>query len=183
MVAVENIECMNGINQCDQIPLSQQQIIDCGPMNSFDQVFEQIINKGGIDSEAAYPYTGEAGVCKFDLTEVAAIVASFTDVTRGDETDMASDLATYGPISVGVDASGFQFYTGGIFTGPCSSTNLDHAMLVVGYGTQAGTGYWIGQNTWGTAWGMNGFIWVVRNGSNACGITTDATFPTIDQCP
>jgi len=183
MVAVENVECMNGINQCDQIPLSQQQIIDCAQMNSFDQIYAGIISKGGLDSEAAYPYTGEQGTCKFDLTEVGAVVSSYTDVTRGDETDMASDLATYGPISVGVDASGFQFYTSGIFTGPCSSTNLDHAMLLVGYGTQGGTGYWIGQNTWGTAWGMNGFIWVIRNGSNACGIATAATFPIIDDCP
>ena len=52
----------------------------------------------------------------------------------------------------------------------CRSQKINHAVLVVGYGTNAqGEDYWIVKNSWGTNWGDNGFF-KIRRGNNECGI-------------
>jgi cathepsin L len=65
------------------------------------------------------------------------------------------------PVSVAIDASTntFQYYTGGVITTGCGTT-LDHAVVAVGYGTSNGTDYFMVRNSWGTNWGMNGFVMI-----------------------
>jgi hypothetical protein len=85
------------------------------------------------------------------------------------------------PVSVGFDGSlsSFQFYTSGVYYDPqCSSSQIDYAALLVGWGTLSGDDYWIVKNQWGTEWGNDGYIWMARNKDNACGIATMASFPT-----
>ena len=91
------------------------------------------------------------------------------------------------PVSVGISAfcQNMMLYKGGVLTKSCGAA-LNHAVVLVGYGTDSGTGldYWLVKNTWGTKWGEQGYIKMVRNmiqgdgGLN--GITTLASYPNIE---
>merc|ERR1712203_50265 len=109
-------------------------------------------------------------------------IKSWTDVASGSEPDLQKAVATVGPVSVAIDASQytFQLYSSGIYHDDnCSSQFLDHGVLAVGYGS-AKTGaikdYWLVKNSWGTDWGMKGYIKMSRNNNN-CGIATSASYP------
>lgn len=96
------------------------------------------------------------------------------------EAALQQAVATIGPVSVGIDANhtSIMHYHSGIYNEPdCSSEKLDHAVLVVGYGSEEAGDFWIVKNSWGTDWGMDGYIKMSRNNNNNCGIATSASYP------
>lgn len=90
-------------------------------------------------------------------------LTSFKEVQRFSPEQLAQAL-TLGPVSVGVDASGFafKFYNKGIISRFCG-TSIDHAVLLVGYGTEKGTDYWLVKNSWSKTWGEDGYFRVKRD--------------------
>jgi len=173
------------------VSLSEQNLVDCsgkfGNMGCngglMDYAFAYIQANNGIDTESSYPYTARTGpTCLFNAANVGATDSGFTDINSGDEQALTQAIATVGPISVAIDAShpSFQLYHQGVYNEPaCSSTNLDHGVLAVGYGALNGTEHYIVKNSWGTSWGMQGYSFMSRDMNNQCGIATAASYPLV----
>lgn len=174
------------------VSLSEQNLVDCSGKYGNEGcngglmpwAFEYIINNGGIDTEACYPYTGRDGTCKYKSSCIGATMKSYVNVTSGDENALAEALANVGPVSVAIDASSFQFqfYSSGVYkVSNCKNKfdDLDHGVLAVGYGTENGQAYWLVKNSWGSSWGLSGYIKMARNYNNMCGIATCASYPVV----
>ena len=132
------------------------------------------IHDNGIQSETSYPYKAHNGGCRADGTSVARL-NDWVNIPSGDENAMMDALGSRGPVAVGIDVSkpSFRFYSSGIYNEPtCSTSQLNHAVLAVGYGD----GYWLVKNSWGTEWGQDGYVYMTRDGSNQCGIATNAFY-------
>lgn len=166
------------------VSLSEQNVVDCSRADNgcggglMDDAFKYIKQNGGVDTEKSYPYRGYDEICRFNKTTVGATDVGYVDVTARSEKALAEAVATVGPVSVAIDASNdkFQFYKSGIYdVKSCSNSSLDHGVLTIGYGD----GYWLVKNSWGTGWGMKGYIKMTRDGSNQCGIATLASYPLV----
>merc|ERR1711871_1048666 len=191
------------------VSFSEQELVDCAGSYGnqgcngglMDDGFKYLGAKGD-STESSYAYTGKTGTCstskQSDTAIAAGKVTSFSDVTTDSETQMLAAV-TAGPVSVAIEAdqSGFQFYKSGVFSGTCG-TNLDHGVLVVGYGTDSGKDYWKVKNSWGTTWGDAGYIRLVRSSktetgrkllgggggggsSGECGLLKQPSYPVISK--
>lgn len=111
-------------------------------------------------------------------------IAEYNRIKEGDEKALAQALAKFGPISAAIHVTkNFQFYGDKIFDDPeCrnSPDNLNHAILIVGYGQEAdGRKYWLVKNSYGTTWGVDGYFKVAKDEGNKCGIATYARYPNV----
>jgi len=173
------------------VSLSEQNLVDCSRAfgnngcsgGLMDFAFEYVKNNTGVDTESSYPYKAMDGKCKFTRQNVGAKDTGFVDVVEGDEEALKDAVASQGPVSIAIDAShsSFQLYKRGVYYEPeCSSENLDHGVLIVGYGTDPDHGdYWIVKNSWGPLWGEEGYIRMARNKHNHCGVASKASYPLV----
>jgi cathepsin L len=170
------------------VSMSEQQLVDCstsyGNMGCngglMDSAF-QYIEKYGIQTEASYPYTAQDGTCTYDATKVATKITGFSDVASKSPAQLKAAVAI-GTVSVAIEAdqSSFQFYSTGVLAASTCGQNLDHGVLVVGYGTENGTDYWKVKNSWGASWGEAGYIKLQRGDDSSidtCGVLNQPSYP------
>ena len=172
------------------VSLSEQQLVDCSQSEGnngcngglMDNAFQYIIKNGGICSEANYSYTATQGSCQ-SCTPVAKI-SSYVDV-QPNNTEALMTAVAQQPVSVAVEADGldWQFYFGGVVTDGCG-LNLDHGVLIVGYGTDPSAGdYWKVKNSWGADWGEQGYIRIGKgakfSSAGECGIQMVPSYPVV----
>ncbi|KAF5403838.1 Cysteine peptidase A [Paragonimus heterotremus] len=168
------------------ISLSAQQLVDCdrkdhGCQGGFmDQAFKAIQSMGGIQSDKSYPYHARRGLCHLDRKNMVAYVNGSLRLPEN-EHQLADWLQSNGPISVGINADMLQFYRGGVLRPSpqmCPATEIDHGVLLVGFGTEAAGPFWIVKNSWGVGWGEEGYFRISRN-TGACGINVYAVSSVI----
>ncbi|XP_039131991.1 zingipain-1-like [Dioscorea cayenensis subsp. rotundata] len=180
------VEAVNKIVTGDLVTLSEQQLVDCfnkGCQPSYlDDAYQYIIDNGGVDTEADYPYTAKySNSC--DTTKESNKVVTidgYRMVRRNNENALKVAVADQ-PVAAAVEGYGknFQLYGNGIFTQFCG-TKVDHAVALIGYDSEGGKDYWIVRNSWGDGWGENGYMKLERNiqsRSGKCGIASWPYYP------
>ncbi|XP_052084827.1 procathepsin L-like [Mytilus californianus] len=172
------------------VRLSVQDLMDCsksvgnqGCEGGFiDKSYKFIRDNHGIDTWKSYPYDAKNEKCRFNNDTIGATCRGYTDIKKGNEDDLYVAVGSIGPVAVAIDAyqESFSMYKSGVYDEPkCTTTRLSHTLLVTGYGKYKGKEYWLAKNSWGTSWGMNGYIMMSRNKDNQCGIASLASYPLV----
>ena len=144
-----------------------------------------VVEAGGVAFLHNYQYLGQNDYCREDSRDIkGGKFAGFARIPRFNDSALMEAVYTRGPITVSLDASqdSFTFYSSGVYYDTqCmwKPADLDHSMMLVGYGTDSAGDYWLIKNSWSTHWGDNGYIKVARDG-RGCGASTDAMYAVVD---
>jgi len=190
--------------------LSEQESVSCTTFKNgytnlgcnggnYNVLWNYAKDNGGLCTEASYPYTsgtGNTGTCLTTCKPVsAAKVASYVKVTPYSDSALMTAL-TVGPVSIALEADtrSFQLYNSGIYSdyAGCGGANpqLDHAVVLVGYGSSNGVDYYIMRNSWGTTWGdqtdgsvNKGYMMMARGSAygkaGLCGLLSTPMYPVV----
>jgi len=179
---------------------SEQQLVDCSKTAAYgnmgcngglmDNAFYYVMDSG-LCAEADYPYQGKEESCA--ASSCQSVVPSFSsmkcfDVPENNQVAL-KEAVSMNPVSIAIEADKmiFQSYSGGVITGSRCGTNLDHGVLIVGYGEETISGkqvkYWLVKNSWDSTWGDGGYVKIERsestNDAGTCGIAMSASFPSL----
>ena len=179
---------------------SEQQLVDCDNIRNggkdlgckgglMDNAFTWIGDNNGLCSENDYPYfsgqTKNSGSCKTSCKNVKnSKITEFVDIIKSSDTEMMSAVAQQ-PVSIAIQADQreFQLYKSGVFTASCG-VDLDHGVLIVGYGSENNLDYYLVKNSWSTTWGDKGYIKLGRgkqynSGDGQCGLLLQGSYPVL----
>jgi C1A family cysteine protease len=200
-----SLEGAYAIKYGNLVSFSEQELVDCSNIRNggtnlgcnggeMQSTLDWIGSNGGLCTEQSYPYvsgtTLKAGTCQKTCSSVSgSAVKSTVAVPTNSDTAMMSAL-TQQPVSIAIEADqkAFQLYSSGIFSEKCG-TNLDHGVLLVGYGSSVIEGevvsdYYIMKNSWGSSWGENGYMRMGKgsqynDGAGQCGLLMEGSYPNL----
>ena len=192
-----SIEGIHAIKKNKLINASEQQLMDCSDKYGnhgcqgglMDNAFKYVIDNG-LCSEEEYPYQAKQGQCSSAQCNRVVQIDNYADVEPNNEKVLMRAVA-HQPISVAIQANltSFRFYKRGVYQDPDCGDQLDHGVLIVGYGTDIlqDLDYWIVKNSWTSNWGDEGYVKILRNyekyggdSSGMCGIAVQPSYPIIN---
>jgi len=160
--------------------------------------YAYIQSAGGLESETDYPYMSGDGnnyTCSFQKSKIVGgnnngfvwaappCQQSDPNCNNVDEPSVLVAIQKQ-PLSICVKADPWQFYDSGVMQhADCDGNfaDLDHCVQLVGYNETSDDGkYWMVRNSWGSDWGIDGYIWL-EYGFNTCGVADEANFPKISK--
>eukprot|EP00644_Phytophthora_capsici_P014141 jgi/Phyca11/99007/e_gw1.3.752.1 len=179
--AIESGQCING-GQKTLNKYSEQQLTSCDSQNygcngGAPVYAMEYVQQNGLCTEADYPYTSSDGTAASCSTGCSAVDTGITGYEMVDDASGLVTAVTKQPVIIAV-ASGnnaWKQYTGGVISS-CDTSELDHAVVVVGYTDSE----WKIRNSWGDSWGEEGYIRLERtsDSTGTCGMYGDMSYPT-----
>jgi len=132
-------------------------------------------NSTGIHQEWQLSYSaygGQNSVCGTPYGSPKAGITGYVQLPTNNYLALMNAVSSIGPIAISLDAD-FSSYTSGIYNG-CNKINpdIDHAVVLMGYGEENGQKYWLVRNSWSPTWGEHGYIRISRfdNDDDNCGM-------------
>jgi cathepsin L len=127
--------------------------------------FDYVANSTGLFQEYQQGYAaydGSNSACTTPPGSPKASIESYVKLPSNNYTALMNAVAEFGPIAVSVDASSWSSYTSGIFDSCNMSANIDidHAVVLMGYGEEDGVKYWLVRNSWSPTWGEKGHVFM-----------------------
>ena len=180
--------------------LSTQFLVSCGYYTEgceggYPILVNRFISEFGVPEEACFPYEGREVACRMECGEAPNRVTvdqyGYLGGYYGAGTAelMQKELRARGPFVVSFEPHrDFSYYTSGIYRSisnrPAGEDmreadiaweQVDHSVLLVGWGEEAGTPYWKLLNSWGSAWGEGGYF-RIRRGVDESGVESMPEF-------
>merc|ERR1712223_114116 len=170
------------------LDLAEQWLVDCKPegangcngaqLHTYQQ---HMANTGKLMHENERPYKGSTTFqCPSGpyWSPGYKIVKAPTAWNPTDEQIM-KHVMEFGATVVGLYASDARFghYKKGVFD-KCSNGNGNHAVVIVGWGTENNIPYWLIKNSWGPNWGEKGYIKLKRG---TCYINKAGSIPLVSE--
>jgi len=170
---------------------SEQHLVDCDHVSQISQVGNYGCKGGwpsraltytgwyGTQLEDHYPYDGVQKGCRYNSAYQIFKNKSHVSLTWLSESELKTAVNEH-VVSVTIFAGPMQHYQHGIYNGACDGGN-NHAVNIVGYGTDGGMPYWRLRNSWDTWWGEQGYFRLARNVATRrgqCGVHAKCDYPT-----
>ncbi|XP_076252091.1 digestive cysteine proteinase 2-like [Rhynchophorus ferrugineus] len=185
--AIGSLESQFFLKTGHLVSLSEQNLMDCAVDQTnracsggwMSNAYDYLKNHW-VTSENIYPYRGQQQECQLLSNSYQVSIKDYYTIPPNEES-LKQAVSNIGPISGAMDASNLQFYAGGVFRDDDCDTSgyVNHGILVVGYGNEAGRDYWLIKNSWGKEWGEGGYFKLIRNRNNECNIATYGMYPIL----
>ena len=144
--------------------------------------FDYVKSNGGLDTEQCYSYEGQDEQCEYKSSCIGSKITGYKMVQSNSNVALMNAVAQQ-PVAIAINAvqQSFQFYSSGVYNDrscPSGQSDLDHAVLIVGYGSESGNDYWNVKNSWASSWGNECYIKMARgDGVNICGLMDIPLYP------
>ena len=163
------------------INLSEQYVLSCNPWRwscsgGNDALAFLVAPYDGAMTESCFPYQAKNLRCKYCSSPTWYQLSAWGYTPGGSDTTIPTvdaikaAIYTYGAVTAYVYADAdFQAYTGGVFNATTTYSSTNHQIQLVGWDDTRDGGAWLLKNSWGTGWGIGGYMWITYDNHDRVG--------------